>query len=204
MMSWALWVGLVLYVVGLVTVFGLRSVLQYRATGDSGHRRPHHRPGSVGWWAAVLLAGAVGVGAVGPLLALTGAVGVPAVLAVPALAGGGLVLMVCGFAGVLAGQQAMGLSWRVGVDDTERTALVSAGLFRHVRNPIFTAMVVAYIGLLATVPTWVTALGLVCLIAGVELQVRQVEEPYLIRVHGAAYRRYAAGVGRFLPRLGRL
>jgi hypothetical protein len=33
--------------------------------------------------------------------------------------------------------------------------------------------------------------------------VRCVEEPYLIRVHGDAYRSYARAVGRFLPGIGR-
>jgi protein-S-isoprenylcysteine O-methyltransferase Ste14 len=33
--------------------------------------------------------------------------------------------------------------------------------------------------------------------------VRQVEEPYLVRTHGEAYRSWAAGVGRFLPGIGR-
>ena len=33
---------------------------------------------------------------------------------------------------------------------------------------------------------------------------RFVEEPYLRRAHGEAYRAYAARVGRFLPRIGRL
>ena len=37
-----------------------------------------------------------------------------------------------------------------------------------------------------------------------EIQVRLVEEPYLLRQHGDAYRNYAARVGRFVPGLGRL
>ena len=45
---------------------------------------------------------------------------------------------------------------------------------------------------------------LLVLIIGLELHVRLVEEPYLLRVHGDAYRRYAARTGRFLPRVGRL
>lgn len=39
---------------------------------------------------------------------------------------------------------------------------------------------------------------------GIGVQVRLVEEPYLRRTHGVAYTDYAARVGRFLPRLGRL
>jgi hypothetical protein len=33
--------------------------------------------------------------------------------------------------------------------------------------------------------------------------VRAVEEPYLARVHGRAYREWAATAGRFVPILGR-
>jgi protein-S-isoprenylcysteine O-methyltransferase Ste14 len=42
------------------------------------------------------------------------------------------------------------------------------------------------------------------LLAALEIQVRGVEEPYLLRTHGEAYRRYAAATGRFLPGIGRL
>lgn len=40
-------------------------------------------------------------------------------------------------------------------------------------------------------------------LVGLELQVRFVEEPYLLRTH-ATYASYASRVGRFLPGLGRL
>ena len=42
------------------------------------------------------------------------------------------------------------------------------------------------------------------LIVGLEIQVRLVEEPHLLRSHGESYRRYAERVGRFLPGVGRL
>ena len=44
---------------------------------------------------------------------------------------------------------------------------------------------------------------MVVIALGLELQVRAVEEPYLLRTHGDAYRAYAARVGRFLPGVGR-
>lgn len=44
---------------------------------------------------------------------------------------------------MLAAQQAMGRSWRIGVDTDERTELVTEGVFGLVRNPVFTAMIVA-------------------------------------------------------------
>jgi protein-S-isoprenylcysteine O-methyltransferase Ste14 len=44
---------------------------------------------------------------------------------------------------------------------------------------------------------------LVAFVIGLQIQVRLVEEPYLLRVHGDAYRRYAERTGRFVPWLGR-
>ena len=41
-------------------------------------------------------------------------------------------------------------------------------------------------------------------IAGLEIQTRAVEEPYLRELHGKAYARYAARTGRFVPGVGRL
>ncbi|PYG00280.1 Phospholipid methyltransferase [Georgenia satyanarayanai] len=62
-------------------------------------------------------------------------------------------MAIAGFAGVLAAQAAMGSSWRTGVDPTERTGLVTSGMFAVVRNPIFTAMLTALLGLTLLVPT---------------------------------------------------
>ena len=47
--------------------------------------------------------------------------------------------------------------WRIGVDRRERTDLVTTGVFAHVRNPIVTAMVVAQLGIVLLVPTWISA-----------------------------------------------
>jgi len=62
---------------------------------------------------------------------------------------------------------------------------------------------VTAIGLTLLVGNWLAILGLVVLATALELQVRVVEEPYLLAVHGDAYRRYAAHVGRFVPGFGR-
>ncbi|MFF5757489.1 methyltransferase family protein [Streptomyces longwoodensis] len=100
-------------------------------------------------------------------------------------------------------QRAMGASWRVGVDQEERTALVSDGPFARVRNPIFTTMAVTGLGLTLMVPNILAFAALAALVTAVELQVRVVEEPYLRSVHGSAYTAYAATAGRFVPGIGR-
>ena len=110
------------------------------------------------------------------------------------------------FAGTLttfAAQFGMGKSWRIGVDATERTELIAHGLFRLVRNPIYTAMLVTVAGLTLLACSIVTCVGFVALVVGLELQVRAVEEPCLARTHGEAWARYTARVGRFVPLLGR-
>ena len=116
----------------------------------------------------------------------------------------GAILAVTGIAATLAAQIAMGTSWRIGVDEDERTELVTHGPFALVRNPIFSAMIPTALGLTLLVPSVVAIIGLLGLIVALELQVRRIEEPYLLRTHGAVYADYAARVGRFMPAVGRL
>lgn len=195
--------GLGLYLLGLLTTFGVRTFLHYRRTGTTGYRGVSGTPGSAQWWGGVLFVAALVLGAAGPALVLAGVGPAPALVpaAVQWLGAGVAVL---GFVGVLAAQTGMGSSWRIGVDPSERTALVTSGAFALVRNPIFTAMITALAGLTLLVPTLVTAAALVCLVLAIELQVRVVEEPYLRRTHGQHYIEYSGRVGRFVPGVGRL
>ena len=196
--------ALVLYLTGLVAAFGVRSWVHRRRTGSSGFHGISGAPGSQSWWAGVLFVLALVLGVAAPVLDLTGALPAPHAALTDAAALVGLVLLVLGSAAVLAGQAGMGTSWRIGVDEHERTDLVTTGVFGVVRNPIFTAMVITQTGLALAVPTAVSGAALACLIVAVELQVRVLEEPHLHRIHGAAYQAYAARTGRFLPHIGRL
>ncbi len=99
---------------------------------------------------------------------------------------------------------AMGSSWRIGVDPEERTELVTGGVFGRCRNPIYTFMIIAWVGFALLVPTWVALAAGVLLITGIQVQVRLVEEPHMIRTHGETYLTWARSVGRFVPGLGRL
>ncbi|WP_324653698.1 isoprenylcysteine carboxylmethyltransferase family protein [Georgenia phoenicis] len=194
--------ALTLYLAGLVAAFGARSWIHRRRTGSTGFRGLSGAPGSAEWWGGILFAAALALGAAGPALALTGTTA--PITPPPAVQWAGLAVAIAGFAAVLAAQAGMGASWRIGVDTTERTGLVTSGMFAVVRNPIFTAMLTALLGLTVLVPTALTAAALACLLLAVEIQVRLVEEPYLLRTHGPAYARYAQRVGRFLPGLGTL
>ncbi len=191
--------------VGMMLLSGaLRTLIQRRRTGDSGNRRTLSPRGSLGW--SALTATDIGylmVGVGGPLAHW---LGLPPVSALqhPPVQMLGAVLAVIGILAAFGAQMALGASWRIGVDDRERTALVTTGPFGWVRNPIFTAVLVAFLGLAFMVPNLVALIGWVLALSGIQTQIRLIEEPHLNRVHGEPYARYAARVGRFLPGLGRL
>jgi protein-S-isoprenylcysteine O-methyltransferase Ste14 len=196
--------ALLLYALYLALAFGLRTLIQLRRTGSTGFHGLGGRPGSAEWIAGVGFAVALVLGVAAPVLALLDVVepigaldGTPAHLA-------GLVLALAGIAATFYAQVAMGTSWRIGVDPAERTELVTTGPFALVRNPIFAAMLPTALGLTLLVPSWVALAGLAGLAIALELQVRVVEEPYLLRAQGDAYAGYAARVGRFVPGLGLL
>jgi protein-S-isoprenylcysteine O-methyltransferase Ste14 len=196
--------ALVGYAVFFALAFGLRAVVHYRRTGMSGYVGFSADPFSVEWCAGVLFAAAVLGSGFAPVAELVGLV-VPWTGSAAALGYRlGIAFTIVGIVGTLWSQLAMGASWRVGVDHGARTELVSRGPFRFVRNPIFTWMTFASAGLVLLTPNPIAIGSFVALLIALELQVRLVEEPYLMRTHGDAYRRYAAATGRFLPGIGRM
>jgi protein-S-isoprenylcysteine O-methyltransferase Ste14 len=183
---------------------GGRMLLQRRRTGSTGFRGLHGRPGSVEWTAGLLFAAAVAAGFAAPLLDLARMVSPIAILDGAAAHAAGFVLFGAGLAGTLWAQLAMGDSWRIGLDAREATALVTRGPFARVRNPIYSAMIPATLGITLLVPNVVAVAGWTALVVALELTVRFVEERHLLRAHGRAYAEYAARVGRFVPGWGRL
>ena len=199
MAAWAL----ALYALYLALAFGGRAFVQYRRTGSTGFKGISGRPGSVEWVGGVLFVLALVLGLAAFVLELTGALEPIAPLAGAFGHAPGLVLFFAGLAGTLVAQAWMGSSWRVGVDEAENTELVVRGPFAYVRNPIFAAMIPAFLGLALLAPNVLALVAFAVLVAAVELQVRFVEEPYLLRTHGARYAGYASRVGRFVPGVGR-
>jgi protein-S-isoprenylcysteine O-methyltransferase Ste14 len=190
------WVSLGLSGLFGVLGIGLRTWLHARRTGRSPIRGG---AGMSGW---IALGGLTLLFIAGPVAEL--AFGAPRLVDSDWLSALGLALSVVGLAAMVWSQSSMGNSLRIGVDPTERTELVTAGPFRWVRNPIYSAMLIYVAGVALLVPNaWsLGAFGLLAL--GVDLHVRLVEEPYLAATHGRAYATYAARVGRFVPWAGRL
>ena len=98
-------------------------------------------------------------------------------------------------------QYAMGKQWRIGVDPNEKTELVTAGIYAKIRNPIYTGCIVFGSGLLLLAPHVLFVItGLVGYFA-VRAYVKDIEEPYLVKLHGENYRQYMSQTGSFFPRL---
>jgi protein-S-isoprenylcysteine O-methyltransferase Ste14 len=150
-------------------------IAAYVAHGLTGARRPQ--------WVRLLVADG---GALHQALQVAGAV----------LIVGGLVLFA-------AAQLNLGASWRIGIDEGARPGMVSGGLYRLSRHPIFLGLLTVFTGYAAVLPTPLSLGLLLAAYLGFRRQAA-VEEAYMVRTYGEAYRRYARRVGRFLPGVGRL
>jgi protein-S-isoprenylcysteine O-methyltransferase Ste14 len=195
-------IALVLLAVFGVLGFGWRSWLQHRRTGSTGFRGLSGRIGSLEWIAGVGFVIALMVAVSAPILQRTNVIEPLSMLSAVWIQVTGIVVAEAGIAGTVYAQLAMGDAWRIGVDQQETTTLVHTGVFGRVRNPIYTAMFTFGLGIALLTPNLVAFAGFVLLVATIELQVRRVEEPYLLRTHGDAYRDYTASVGRFIPGIG--
>lgn len=187
-----------------VLTLAVRVMIQLIRTGGSGLVGFRRGAGPVDWLSGILFVGGMAMSVVSLVLVLQDSLDPIDALDTDAVHVVGIVLAASGGVSVFAAQLGMGASWRIGVSDDQDTALVTRGWFLIVRNPIYTAMIVAWIGFALLVPTWLSIAALVVLVVGLEVQVRRVEEPYLALVHGDAYGDWAARAGRFVPHFGRL
>ena len=194
--------ALVLYGVSLALTFGVRIAVQLRRTGSTGVHGLPRDASPLERFAGALFVTSLAMGGAAPVLALLGVLEPVSALDHTPVQIAGLVLGVGGIGLTFGAQLAMGDAWRIGVDPEERTELVTDGPFGLVRNPIYSAMIPTVFGLVLMVPNALAIAAIACLVIALELQVRLVEEPYLLRGHGEAYAKYASQVGRFVPGIG--
>jgi len=112
----------------------------------------------------------------------------------------GLALVVAGYAGTLWCYAIMGNSWRIGVNQQEKSALVTTGPFARVRHPIYALQVVMLAGALCLLPTACSLALLAFHLVCVWLKAAD-EEAYLLATHGEGYRAHIARTGRLFPKL---
>lgn len=115
----------------------------------------------------------------------------------PWLQTAGVVLLLASLAWTVVAQAQMGESWRIGIDEEQRTPLVRKGVFGLSGNPIFLGMMLTLLGLFLVIPNAVTLLVLCLGVVLIQIQVR-LEEEFLSGMHGEAYAEYRRDVRRWL------
>jgi protein-S-isoprenylcysteine O-methyltransferase Ste14 len=93
----------------------------------------------------------------------------------------------------------MGASWRMGVDRETPGPLVTRGLFRRMRHPIYAGILLITSGMALLTADVLSIATAAAAWVGLPIQAR-LEEEFLVSQYGDAYRRHQSQSGRFWPR----
>lgn len=88
-------------------------------------------------------------------------------------------------------------SWRAGIDESQKTELVTSGIYRYSRNPAFVGFDLTCVGcVLAVGNVWMT----ICAVLEIGVMHMQIleEEAHLLRTFGEPYASYKQRVGRYI------
>lgn len=109
----------------------------------------------------------------------------------------GLVLTALGDGMFIAAFLTLKDSWRAGIDESQKTELVTDGIYRFSRNPAFVGFDLTYLGCALTLCNGaMLAAGCIAMLM-MHLQILE-EEKHLEKMFGTAYRDYRRTVRRYL------
>jgi protein-S-isoprenylcysteine O-methyltransferase Ste14 len=100
----------------------------------------------------------------------------------------GLVTMMCGHVLAFLGQAAL-----------KPGTLVTNGIYRHVRHPMYLGFFTIFIGFVLLLQNLVSLIPLLAIPGQISVAIR--EEAYLARRYGESYVNYVQKTGQFLPKL---
>lgn len=109
----------------------------------------------------------------------------------------GLILILLATVLCFVAQMNMRDSWRVGIDYANAGKLVTRGLFRYSRNPIFFTMLSVLLGVFLILPNWISLLILITSYLLIQIQVR-LEEEFLKIKYSVEYTEYSKKTRRWL------
>lgn len=112
----------------------------------------------------------------------------------------GAVMSVAGTIVFIAAVRTMRDSWRAGVSKTDKTELITNGIYQISRNPAFLGFDLLYIGTLLMFFNWVLCVLTVFAVIMYHLQIVSVEEEFLLAAFGNEYLQYKKKVCRYIGR----
>ena len=109
----------------------------------------------------------------------------------------GLALIHIALVWISIAQFQMSNSWRIGIDEENKTKLVTEGIFSISRNPIFLGMIISVLGLFFIVPNALTFFLTITTYIVIQIQIR-LEEEFLQKQHAQDYVNYKLKTKRLL------
>jgi protein-S-isoprenylcysteine O-methyltransferase Ste14 len=114
----------------------------------------------------------------------------------PALCWSGLVITTAGILIFILAMVTMRDSWRAGIPESDKTELVTTGIYRLSRNPAFLGFDLMYLGLLTAFFNPIHLVFVIFAVVMLHLQILQ-EEQFLTAVFEKEYLKYKKRTGRY-------
>jgi len=109
----------------------------------------------------------------------------------------GLLIIHVSLVWIAIAQFQMSTSWRIGINEANKTELKTKGLFSISRNPVFLGMIVSVAGLFFIIPNTITFFLTLTTYIIIQVQIR-LEEEFLTRQHGGKYSNYKVTTKRLI------
>jgi protein-S-isoprenylcysteine O-methyltransferase Ste14 len=109
----------------------------------------------------------------------------------------GIVFCYAGLILFLLALISFGKAWRIGIDENNSNSLITTGIFKYSRNPIFLFMDLYVTGIMAIYPTVIFLLLATGTIIGIHLQIVR-EERFLLHKFGEKYVEYKSRTRRYI------
>lgn len=110
---------------------------------------------------------------------------------------GGILITFLGVCTFLRAMISMQSSWRVGIDKSTQTKLITTGIYQYSRNPAFVGFDCMFVGLFLMYPNLLTLMISVANILAIHHLVLQ-EEKHLRSVFGDDYIQYCSNTPRYI------
>jgi protein-S-isoprenylcysteine O-methyltransferase Ste14 len=90
-----------------------------------------------------------------------------------------------------------GKAWRIGIDENNSNELITDGIFKYSRNPIFLFMDLYFIGIMLIYPNIIFSIIAMCTVIGLHFQIAR-EEKFLENKFGKEYNEYKKQTRRYI------